>query len=313
MKRLPKVINKHNSLTDGYVPKPPKQVLPDRLLNALYYKYEKEGTTFKISLVELKSLLGLENEKDNRRIYQAISILQRPIQIRDFTYNKKEISWISSPFLAKAVRYRESTNYIEFTIEPMVLEAFKQKVGFTPLNLDICNQFKTKYGLKLYELYRRYYSLPHKEDVQNCKVGVFKKSLEEINFLFGTSYRHPSQAIRSIKRGLEEIRNNTGIFIHLFFDKENRVFVFSWERDIKYPNQHCIIPTHQVEAFVSWYMANVIEEDSVKNQSNYRQLIKERVLNNTLYNLSEFYRFYLQEGGKSVEECFDNSRGRFTC
>jgi len=53
--KLP-AIKKHNSLTDGYIPKSSKQVLPDKLLNALYYKYEREGNKFVNSLCQFKNL-----------------------------------------------------------------------------------------------------------------------------------------------------------------------------------------------------------------------------------------------------------------
>ena len=314
MKRVPrKIINKHNSLTDANIPKPPKQVLPDRLINALYYKYEKEGIKFKISLKELKHLLGLENEKDNNRIYQAIATLQQPIQIRDFKYKNKKISWISSPFLAKAVIYKDVGNFIEFTIEPMILEAIKQKIGFTPLDIDICNKFKSKYGLKLYEMYRRYYTLPHKEKVASLKIGRFKKSIEEINFIFGSSYKYPSQALRAIKRGLKEIEEKTDIFINCYFDKEEKLFIFSWERDIRYPSQKCIIPLHQIDAFVNWYASNVIDESNIIEVKNYKKLLKEKVISNSLYNIERFYIAYLEEIGKNPCECFNKKLNKFIC
>ena len=311
MKRL---INKHNSLTDGAIPKPPKQVLPDRLLNALYYKYEKEGPTFRISIVELKHLLGLEKERDSERIYKAIAILQQPIQLRDFRYGKEKVAWMSAPFLAKAIRYKEQINYIEFTIDPMVLEALKQKAGYTPLDLEICNRFQTKYGLKLYEMYRRYYSLPHKEEiVQNRIVGVVKKSLDELNFLFGTHFAYPSQMLRAIKRGLQEIEEKTGVFIHCFFDKEAHLFLFSWERElIVYPTKECIIPKKQIKPFIEWYTQNVIDEE-ILHKKAYKEELEAKILANTFFNLEKFYTIYLEEMGKDPARCFDKKRGVFIC
>jgi hypothetical protein len=308
-------INKHNSLTDGSIPKTTKQVLPDRLLNALYYKYEREGPTFSLSISELKRLLGLERERDSERIYKAISILQRPIQIRDFRYGEEEIAWISAPFLARAIRYKGAINHIEFTIDPMVLEALRQKAGYTPLDLRICNRFKTKYGLKLYEMYRRYYSLPHKEECVNNKiVGVVKKSLQELNFLFGSDFLYPSQLLRVIKRGLEEIESVVQITIHCFYAKEEKFFVFSWEREIDghYPTKKCPIPTKRIDAFLEWYKKNVIDEN-IEHEEAYTENLRQRILEGTFYNLKEFYGYYLQEIGLDWQECFDAKKGKFTC
>ena len=308
-------INKHNSLTDGSIPKTTKQVLPDRLLNALYYKYEREGPTFKLSIRELKTLLGLSKERDSERIYKAISILQRPIQIRDFRYGEEEIAWISAPFLARAIRYKGSINYIEFTIDPIVLEALRQKAGYTHLDLHVCNRFKTKYGLKLYEMYRRYYSLPHKEECVNNKiVGVIKKSIQELNALFGSDFSYPSQLLRVIKRGLEEIQNVTQITIHCFYAKEERFFVFSWEREIDrdYPTKMCPIPTKRINPFLEWYKKNVIDE-SIEHEEAYTKNLRQKILDGTFYNLKEFYSYYLQEIGLDPQHCFDVKKGKFIC
>ena len=315
-----KIINKHNSLTDGYIPKTPKQVLPDRLLNALYYKYEKEGEEFTLSLSEIKKLLGLPNEKNDQRIYDAIKILQSPIQIRNFTYEGKEIAWFSAPFLCRVVRYKATKNQIHFKIEPMVVEAVKQKGGYTPLDIDICNRFKTKFGLKLYEMYRRYNSLPHNQSaVPNKQTGVIYKSLEELNKLFSTNYKTPSKLLSMkpsktkppINRGLEEIEKVTGELIYCFYDKNLQKFVFSWERgERRYPTPSCIIPTKSIQPFVKWYIAHFA--DKVKATNAYCNRIIEEIKNNSFDNLLRYYQLYLIDLGKDPLEYFDEKIGKFT-
>lgn len=308
-------IKKHNSLTDGSVSKATRQVLPDRLLNALYYKYEREGPTFRLSIRELKGLLGLEKERDNERIYQAISILQHPIQIRNFHYEKDMVAWISAPFLARAIQYKNQLNFVEFTIDPIVLEALRQKAGYTPLDLRVCNRFKTKYGLKLYEMYRRYYSLPHKEAcIKNRAAGIVKKDLTKLNILFGSNFTYPSQMLRAIKRGLEEIYQITQVSIHCFYTKKEKLFIFSWEReiDLHYPSPTCIIPTKQVNSFIKWYTKNVVEE-KIEHKNAYIKELKNKILENSFYNLKEFYSYYLQELGFDPDQCFNQKRKKFTC
>ena len=317
---LAKIINKHNSLTDGYIPKRPKQVLPDRLLNALYYKFEREGEEFTLSLGEIKRLLGIPNEKNDKRIYEAIRVLQSPIQIRNFTYEGKEIAWLSAPFLCRVVCYKSNVNKIAFKIEPMVIEAVKQKGGYTPLDLTICNRFKTKFGLKIYEMYRRYNSLPHKQaEVSSTDTGVIYKSLEELNNLFGTNYKTPSKLLSvkpsktkpPINRGLEEIEKVTGEVIYCFYDKDLQKFVFSWDRkDKKYPTPSCIIPTTSIEPFAKWYMVHFA--DKVKEKRAYYKRIIEKIRNNTFGNLSRYYQLYLLDLGKDPLSAFDPKRGKFT-
>ncbi|MRJ01830.1 MAG: hypothetical protein C6I05_00095 [Epsilonproteobacteria bacterium] len=310
-------IRKHNSLTDGSTPqKTARQVLPDRLINALYYKYEREGAVFELSLGELKYLLGLEGERDNERIYKAIAVLQHPIQIRDFRHGDREVVWMSAPFLARAIRYRDHSNQIEFTIDPIIIEALHQKAGYTPLDLNVCNRFKTKYGLKLYEIYRRYYTLPHRERyIESRRVGVIKKGLKELNILFGTHFKYPSQMLRAIERGVKEVRRVTGVFIHCFYARSEKLFVFSWERRSEgdpYPSEKAIIPASQLEPFIEWYSNNVVDE-SIEHGRAYREELRKRIIEGKFFNLKEFYRFYLEEKGYNLEECFDEERGKFTC
>jgi len=317
-----KIIKKHNSLTDGSIPKTPRQVLPDRLLNALYYKYEQEGEVFTISLKELKSLLGLPKEKDDERIYNAISTLQAPIRIRNFHYQGKEVEWFSAPFLCRAIKWKSRRNEIEFHIDPMIIEAIKQKAGYTPLDLAICNQFKTKYGLKLYEMYRRYINLPnHRSDVSSADTGVVYKTLEELNFMFGTKYRSPSKLLAMketktkppINRGLEEIERVTGERISCFYDKENRIFIFSWQKDreFRYPNPLCIIPAKSIEPFAVWYTEHFA--DKVQDKQGYFYKIVEKIRNNSLANIEKYYVLYLVNLGKDPKKCFDSKINKFTC
>ena len=311
-------IRKHNSLTDGSTPTT-HQVLPDRLINALYYKYEREGPIFELTIQELKYLLGLEKERDNRRIYKAIAALQHPIQIRDFRYGEREVAWFSAPFLARAIRYKNK-NQIEFTIDPLIIEALHQKAGYTPLDLDVCNSFKSKYGLKLYELYKRYYDLPHKErEVDSKEVGVIKRRLRELNALFGSNFKYPSQMARAIERGAQEVLKVTGVRIHSFYNRQEELFILTWERrkvdtrdNLDNLDDQSVIPINQIEPFIEWYRSNVIDE-SIEYDGAYKEKLRRRILDGKFFNLIEFYRFYLQEMGYDPDACFDWEKGKFTC
>jgi len=316
-----KVIKKHNSLTDGYIPKSAKQVLPDRLLNALYYKFEREGETFRITLPELKRLLGLPNEKNDRRIYEAIFTLQSPIFIRDFRYDGKEVAWLSAPFLCRVYKWKGRVNELEFHIDPMVVEAIKQKGGYTPLDINICNRFKTKFGLKLYEMFHRYANLPNnRSEINSQEIGVIAKSLDELNNMFGTTYTTPSKLFSQkasshkppINRGLEEIERVTGEVYHCFYDRHTKTFIFSWGRkkESLYPTPECIVPSKSIAPFAKWYMDRFC--DRIQDRQSYFNKIVHSIKENTLGNLERYYELYLLDLGKDPRKCFDPRINKFT-
>ena len=252
------IVKKNNALTDGYIPKPPKQVLPDKLLNALYWKFENEGERFSITLSELRGLLGLKSSKDDHRIIEAIGILQAPIFLRNFEYQGREIEWTSAPFLSEATKYKDGRNIVEFAINPKVIAALKQKYGYTPLEIEICNRFKTKYGLKLYEMFRRYETLPNGKGEG---VGTIAKSIEELNKLFGTKYQHPSKIKEGIDRGLKEIEKHTGILITVFWDKIKKKFVFSWGQE---PKETSYPFMRSKKAFISYLRKHYVNKGIVE-------------------------------------------------
>jgi len=314
-----KVINKHNSLTDGSIPKPPQQVLPDRLLNALYYKFEREGEVFTLTLSELKRLLGLPKTRNDHRIYDAIKILQSPILIRNFQYEGKKIDWFSAPFLTRVIKWKDKTNKLEFKIDPMVIEAIKQKGGYTPLDINVCNRFKTKFGLKLYEMFHRYANLPHrKKEASSRKIGIITKTIEELNLMFGTNYKNPSKFFSRtsktkppINRALEEIERVTGEVYYCFYDKTNKQFVFSWGRrkDMKYPTPECIIPTKSIEPFVEWYINHFV--DNIQDKKKYAKKMIQRIHTNTMNNIRIYYSLYLIEVGEDPDKSFDLKTNKF--
>jgi thioredoxin-related protein len=206
-----KNIKKHNTLTDGYILKTGKAVLPDKLLNALYWKYEQEGVKFMISMVELRSLLGLKSIKDDARIIDAIKALRATITLRDFSYKGREVKLLFSSFLSTATMWKDKEKYFEFILDDMVIEAMKQKAGYTPLELGICNQFKTKYGLKLYEMFIRYYHLPNREG-KGVVVDIGKENCAACGELEHITFTNP-KVQDEIKKRFKfiqiDITNNT--------------------------------------------------------------------------------------------------------
>ena len=280
-----KKIRKNNTLTDGYLPiSAGKAVLPDKLINALYWKYEKEGVNFKMSMSELRDLLELKHGKDDERINNAITILQTPMQVRNFTFKGEEVSWFSASFLSHVIKWKKNENHIEMRVSAMMIEALKQKGGYTPIDLKICNQFKGKYGLKLYEMYLRYYSLPNKE---GKGVGKISKTQEELNNMFGTEYKYQSKMMEGIKRGLNEIEKITDVIINCFYNKIERTFTFGWEQIENYPSLR--IPYKRIEELIDWYLYHRQDKLKVKSLPKYRQTLKSKIINDEFEELDAIY------------------------
>ena len=281
-----KKIKKNNTLTDGYLPiSAGKAVLPDKLINALYWKYEKDGVHFKMSMSEIRNLLGLKHGKDDQRIYEALFILQTPMQVRNFKFKDREILWMSASFLNDVVRWKDNQNYLELEVSPKMIEALKQKAGYTPIDLEICNKFKGKYGLKLYEMYLRYYSLPNKE---GKGVGKVSKTKEELNNMFGTNYKYQSKMMEGINRGLNEIEKITSVIINCFYNKIEKKFIFGWEQLDKYPNLR--IPYNRIDELIDWYLYHRQDKLKIKSIPKYRQTLKSKIINDEFTELDSLYR-----------------------
>lgn len=323
LKKYP-LIKKHNSLTDGYISKKSKEVLPDKLLNVLYYFYEQKGEKYTISLPILRELLGLKrNGENDSRIYKALYLLKQSVLvIRNFTYKNKKVYMSMMNFLHNVTIYRDKMNEIEIEMNPQLIEALKQKGGYTPIEPEYNKKFKTKFGLKIYEMYKRYYSLPNKE---GFGIGKVEKSLDELNKIFGTnytkvydiwnkSYPHESSTAKGINRGLKEIEKITGIYIHCFYNKNKKKFVFGWENSDIYPNPNCRVPKRSIRKFANWYVLYKIKDKD--NPKAYIREIARKIENNTFGDLNKYYIEYLRALGKSdseIKECWNKYAKKWKC
>ena len=284
-----KPFQKHNALTDGYIPNTGKAVLPDKLVNTLFWKFEQEGDNFTLSMSELRKLLGLKSTKDDTRIIEAIKLLQTPIVIRDFTFKGKGVEWTSAPFLSRATKWKDGQKYIQIKLDDMIIEGIKQKYGYTPLELNLCNSFKTKYGLKLYEMFVRYYHLPNRE---GAGVGTISKNIDELNKTFDSHYKQPSELLRGIKRGLKEIQRVTDEEVTCFYNKNERKFIFGWEQVSRYPSLR--VPYGRIDELIEWYLEHNSERLQIKSIEKYRQSLKSKIIEDEFLDLDIWYRGLMQ-------------------
>jgi len=301
-----KKINKHNTLTDGYIPNTGKAILPDKLLNCLYWKFQDDGSNFVMSMLEIRYMLGLKSIKDDYRIWDSIKILQKPLQIRDFTFNGKGIKRISAPFLSEVIEWKDNRKYLNFKVNEIILEALKQKAGYTPIEIDICNQFKTKYGLKLYEMYLRYYSLPNRE---GKGVGKISKDMDELNKIFGTTYKSPSDMKRGLNRGINEIEKITKETINCFYNKIEKKFIFTWHQKEKYPKLR--IPYNRIDELIDWYLQHN-KELKINSILKYKAGLKKKIIEDEFNELDKLYRGMLQwKYNLTPNDYFDVESGKY--
>lgn len=216
-------LHKHNSVTDAQTD---YSLTAEKLLNAVYYTWERQGVdTFTVPITDLKALIGIESDGNNEYLYDCLKELQTVQRFRNFEYKGRGVKLIQSSFITELIIYKDDQNHAKITINPIIVEALKQKAGYTPLELKYVEKFKTIYGLKLWQMFRRYQTLPNKEEV-----GKLTKTLDELNAYFGSKYEALSQLERSMKRGQQEMFKITGDFIAFEKDTKTKTFVFAWEK-----------------------------------------------------------------------------------
>jgi hypothetical protein len=310
---MKKNIKKHNALTDAKTGQ--LSLRSDKLINTLYLLYMKEGQSFRVSVVELKNLLDLKSGRYSKDIEERLK------EIRDYSIEFKNVKLPSgeySYFVDSFIHYfgieKGVKNFYKINISENFIEAFKQKMGYTPIDLEICNKFKTKYGLKLYEMYLRYYSLPNREGKE---VGKISKTLDELNGMFGTKYKHPSKLLNRkeaktlapINRGLNEIEKITGEFINCFYDELAKKFIFGWHQKEKYPKLR--IPYSRIDELIDWYLEHH-KELKINSLLKYKKGLKKSIINDEFNSLDKFYRGMLQwRYNLNPNDFFDKNSGKY--
>jgi hypothetical protein len=298
-------IKKHNALTDAKTGK--LSLRSDKLINALYLLHIREGESFKVSVTELRDLLELKSGKYGTDIDSRLKeIRDHSIEFKNVKLSSGDYSYYVDSFIHHFGIERGARNFYEIEISGKFIEAFKQKMGYTPLDLEVCNKFKTKYGLKIYEMYKRYYSLPNHE---GKGVGKIAKSIDDLNQIFGSSYKTPSEMKRGIDRGVKEIEKITGEMISCFYHKAEKKFIFGWHQKEKYPKLR--IPYGRVDEFVGWYLEHN-KELKINSIIKYKQGLKKKILEDEFNDLDSFYRGMLKwKYHLDYRECFDVKSGKY--
>ena len=253
----------------------------------------KEQEKITLELAFLRKRLGLETNNDYvERIKLYLTELKLPFELRDYTERKtgKRVDWHLTSFIGEVVSYKEFHHLVDITISSGFIDYMVEKAGYTQINMRIARQFKTKFGYKLYEMYRRYYNLPNMHD---SKMGHISKTLEELNEKFGTNYVHASKLFPGINRGIKEIAETAGEELYFLYDKVNKQFVFSWPRegsgDLK---KKCIIPAERIDELCEWIILHHAKK--IKDEVKFYNKVRTSIIKNSWKDLENSYRGMLK-------------------
>ena len=229
------ITNKSNTLTEAKTGE--LRLFDDKMINVLYYLIENSNSdesNLKLNLLDLKKLLNINTNNYIEYIIQSLERLDnKKISLRNITYKGRGIDWIRSSIIKETIIYSDSRSNLEIEVSRALIEGLKQKSNFTPLDLNICNQFQTKYGLKLYELYKRYENFTTNHHLlQKENESCFLISLDDATERFGNSFKYPSKWKESFSRGLKEIKQIADIEINMFYLKQEKTFMFFWTREL---------------------------------------------------------------------------------
>jgi len=226
---IDRFIKKSNVLTDGNLPD--RVVLTEKLLNVIYANYQQQGEKFKITFASLFKQLNIANNGENKqRLKDSILILAQPIMLKN--YEKKDgtkVKWGVGNFL-KAEVLEDIRDYINFKIDIDLIYAMEQLNQYTKIDINLSNQFKTKYGITIWQMYLRYKNAPRDKVSPDITYQMF--SIEDLNKKFGSNYKTKSEIKRCIDRGLKEIKKITDKDIAIQWQDDKKKFGFFWRKEI---------------------------------------------------------------------------------
>lgn len=94
-------------------------------------------------------------DRDNRRIKESISKLQRVLVQFNYLNSDQHRIWLSSPLLSTC-ELNETTGELEYEFTGKLAALLIEPALYSYISLKIIYQFESKYGLILYEILKRY-------------------------------------------------------------------------------------------------------------------------------------------------------------
>lgn len=305
-----KELKKYNHIIDSRKPRS-MSLLARNLMNILLYIRQKENANeFQVPIVELKNHLRLSTRDYKSRIEKAIFELSIPIELRDFKYKGKDISYVPASLLTEPTIYKDNINYVDIKISDKFIAAIEERIGYTILNFMDLAKCTTKFGHEIAQMIFRYRNLPNR--ISNDVVRI-TKTLSELNNMFGTNYKFISDMTRKLDAGYKDIQEALEIEYFYIYDEKEKVFIFSWTKEQEAESK-CMFPKKRLKELAEWIYDHY--EAKTKNSV----LNKEKFISNCIRKLKigewddaqKSYRGMLQHKyGLIPDVYFDSETNRY--
>lgn len=303
------ILKKYNSVIDGKK-NHSMSLLARNLMNILLYQRQRENkNTFIVPLVFLKKELRLSTKDYKDRIERALFELSIPMELRNFSYEGREISFVPASFLIEPTIYKEHINHVEIKISDKFIAAIEEKIGFTILNILDLLKLKTKFSHELAQLVFRYKDLPRNVGEN---IGYVKKSIDELNYLFGTAYKFPSDIIKKLNQAQKELNETLNLNVSINYSKEDKKFSIYWQREDNY--QICIFPKERLRELAQWiadhYTAKTGKE--IEDRAKFINQCIQKIKSGEWSDAESSYRGMLQHKyGLIPDTYFDPQKNRY--
>ena len=296
MSNISLTIDKHNTLTDtltGNI-----SMYSEKLINIIYYYWQEyKKNKLIIEFIDLKKKLNMSSEDYIARITNALIELTNPISIRVYNTDDR-FSYKKVSFIKELSIWKDKKKYVSIEINKIFLDAFGEKRGFTSLDINVCNQFRTKYGLHIYYMYKRYEKLPNKLFPNK---GYILFGLDDLNKRFGTNFKTKSELKRSIDRGTSEIHKLTGIKITVLWQPMHKKFSFSW---IKVRDKE--LWRVDLRKFITYMRKNFVNVHLITGNVNNKVTLVSIAPNGHLYDLQGLNKIDAKTSKRVWEWMFEN-------
>jgi plasmid replication initiation protein len=202
-----------------------------KCLNSIYWMIQKNyldiknnNNKFRMELKTLRKLMGLENiNKYNEIINDSLKKLQEPFTIYNYIDSEGEHWDLKNLSLIRETGIKKGFQH-EYIIEahPDLIDVIGHKKNWTALEFSIVQKFNSKYTIRLYEYLKSY---------ANMGKTPFM-SIDDINRVFITNYKHLSKAEEVIKRCMKDLNLNdkngfqTDITVDYEKDKKKKTIQF---------------------------------------------------------------------------------------
>lgn len=298
-----KQLKKHNNVIDSKKPKD-MSLLSRNLMNLLLYIRQKQDTNeFQIPIPYIRDALKLGKNKDYKnRIEKGLKELSMPMDLRDFTYKGKEISYVSAALLTEPTIYKDTINYVDIKISDKFVTAIEEKIGYTILDFIKLAECTTKFGHEIAQMLMRYKNLPNKID---NSIGRIPKTIDELNDMFGTNYKYKSDIQRKLDAAYKDIQDTLKIEYFYFYDEIDKHFIFSWQKEIT-ASSTCMFPKTRLKELAEWIYEHYEKKTGnvIEDKGKFITTVIKRLKDNTWNDAESSYKGMLQHKYSLIPEMY---------